>query len=86
MGRKTLKHVEVEDDEEDGYEKTSIKAEVEDNKTHVKVELKFLTNSTEPADIAGDISDRVAEIRNNVSGLIRSNETVRKTMKKTMMR
>lgn len=71
MGRKTLKHVEVEDDEEDGYEKTSIKAEVEDNKTHVKVELKFLTNSTESADIAADISDRVAAIKDNVSGLIK---------------
>ncbi len=70
MGRKILKHVEVED-EEDGYEKTSIKAEVEDNKTHVKVELKFLTNSTEPADIAADISDRVAAIENNISGLIK---------------
>jgi len=71
MGRKTLKHVEVKDDEEDGYEKTSIKAEVEDNKTQVKVELKFLTNSTEPADIAADISDRVASIGNNVSDLIK---------------
>jgi len=45
MGRKTLKHVEVEDDEEEGYEKTSIKAEVQDNKTQVKVELKFLTTA-----------------------------------------
>jgi hypothetical protein len=71
MGRKTLKHVKVEDDESGEYEKTSIKASVEDNKTHVKVELKFLTNSTEPADIAGDISDRVAAIKNNVSGLIK---------------
>ncbi len=71
MGRKTLKHVKVEDDESGEYEKTSIKASVEDNKTHVKVELKFLTNSTEPADIAADISDRVAAIKNNVSGLIK---------------
>ncbi|MDP3103625.1 MAG: DUF5667 domain-containing protein [Candidatus Methanoperedens sp.] len=71
MGRKTLKHVKVEDDESGEYEKTSLKASVEDNKTHVKVELKFVTNSTEPADIAGDISDRVAAIKNNVSGLIK---------------
>ncbi|MCG2736534.1 MAG: DUF5667 domain-containing protein [Candidatus Methanoperedenaceae archaeon] len=71
MGRKTLKHVKVEDDESGEYEKTSIKASVEDNKTHVKVELKFQTNSTEPADIAADISDRVAAIKNNVSGLIK---------------
>lgn len=71
MGRKMLKHVKVEDDESGEYEKTSIKASVEDNKTHVKVELKFLTNSTEPADIAGDISDRVAAIKDNVSGLIK---------------
>jgi len=71
MGRKTLKHVKVEDDESGEYEKTSIKASVEDNKTHVKVELKFQTNSTEPADIAADISDRVAAINNNVSDLIK---------------
>jgi hypothetical protein len=71
MGRKLLKHVKVEDNEAGDYERTSIKASVEDNKTHVKVELKFLTNSTEPADIAGDISDRVAAIKNNVSGLIK---------------
>lgn len=71
MGRKMLKHVRVEDDEEDGYEKTSIKAEVEDNKTQVKVELKFLTNSTEDTDIAADISDRVAAIKNKVSDLIK---------------
>ncbi|GFO96305.1 hypothetical protein ig2599ANME_0493 [groundwater metagenome] len=67
MGRKMLKRVDVEDDEDDGKEKTQVKASVEDNRTHVKVELKFLTNSTEPADIAGDISDRVAAIKNNVS-------------------
>ncbi len=71
MGRKTLKHVKVEDDESGDYEKTSIKASIEDNKTQVKVELKFLTNSTEPADIAGDISDRVSAIKNNVSGLMK---------------
>lgn len=71
MGRKVLKHVEIEDDDSGEFEKTSIKAEVEDNKTHVKVELKFLTNSTEPADIAGDISGRVTAIKNNVSGLIK---------------
>ena len=35
------------------------------------MELKFLTNSTDPADIAADISDRVAAIKNNVSGLIK---------------
>ncbi len=71
MGRKVLRHVRVEDDESGEYEKTSVKASVEDNKTHVKVELKFVTNSTQPADIAGDISDRVAAIKNNVSGLIK---------------
>lgn len=68
-GRKLLKHIKVEDDGED--EKTSIKAEVQNNRTKVKVELKFLTNSTKPEDIAADISDRIAAIKDNVSGLIK---------------
>lgn len=71
MGRKTLKHVKVEDDEEDGKEKTQVKASVEDNKTHVKVELKFVTNSTEPAEIAGDILERIDAIESNISGIIK---------------
>ena len=70
QGRVVLEEVEI-DNEDDGKEKTQVKASVEDNKTHVKVELKFLTNSTEPADIAADISDRVAAIKNNISGLIK---------------
>ncbi|MDD5615387.1 MAG: DUF5667 domain-containing protein, partial [Candidatus Methanoperedens sp.] len=70
MGRKVLKHVEIEDDA-DELEKTSVKAQVEDNKTHVKVELKFLTNSTTSDDIAGDILERVNAIGSDVSGLIK---------------
>ncbi len=71
MGRKVIRHVKVEDDESGDYEKTSIKASVEDNKTHIKVELKFLTNSIEPADIAGDILERINAIEGNVSGIIK---------------
>ncbi len=70
-GRKVLKHVEIEDDDSGEYEKTSVKASVEDNKTHVKVEMKFLTNSTEPADITGDILERIDRIGNNVSSVIK---------------
>ncbi|TRZ88883.1 MAG: hypothetical protein D4R88_06730 [Methanosarcinales archaeon] len=70
QGRVVLEEVEI-DNEDFGKEKTQVKASVEDNKTHVKVELKFLTNSTEPADIAADISDKVAAIKNNISGLIK---------------
>lgn len=71
MGRKVLKHIEIEDDDSGEYEKTSVKASVEDNRTHVKIELKFLTNSTEPADIAGDILERIDAIGSNVSAVIK---------------
>ncbi len=71
MGRKVLKHVRVDEDESGEYEKTSIKASVEDSKTHVKVELRFVTNSTEPADIAGDIAGRIDAIETNVSDIIK---------------
>lgn len=71
MGRKMLRKVGVEDDKDEGEEKTQVKASVGDNKTHVKVELRFLTNSTEPADIAGDILERIDAIENNVSNIIK---------------
>ena len=71
MGRKVMKHVRIENDGSDDVEKTTIKASVEDNKTHVKVELKFLTNSTTNDTIAGDILDRINAIESNVSGLIK---------------
>jgi len=68
-GRKVLKHVEVRNDGE--YEKTSIKAEVENNRTKIKVEMKFLTNSTESPEIASDILERIDIIESNVSGFIK---------------
>ena len=71
MGRKVMKHVKIEDDGPEDVEKTTIKASVEDNKTRVKVELKFLTNSTTNDTIAEDILDRINAIENNVSGLIK---------------
>lgn len=71
MGRKVMKHVRIEDDGSDEVEITTIKASVEDNKTNVKVELKFLTNSTTNDTIAGDILDRINAIESNVSGLIK---------------
>lgn len=70
QGRVVLEEVEI-DNEDDGKEKTQVKASVEDNKTHVKVELKFLTNSTEPAEIAGDILERIDAIESNISGIIK---------------
>ena len=78
MGRKIMKHVRIEDDGPDDVEKTTIKASVEDNKTRVKVELKFLTNSTTNDTIVGDILERINAIESNVSGLIkieRNNES-----------
>ncbi|TRZ89368.1 MAG: hypothetical protein D4R88_05630 [Methanosarcinales archaeon] len=71
MGRKVMKHVRIEDDGSDEVEITTIKASVEDNKTNVKVELKFLTNSTTNNTIATDILDRINAIESNVSGLIK---------------
>ncbi len=71
MGRKVMKHVRIEDDGSDEVEITTIKASVEDNKTNVKVELKFLTNSTTNDTIAGDILDRINAIESNVSGMIK---------------
>ncbi|MDO8725454.1 MAG: DUF5667 domain-containing protein [Candidatus Methanoperedens sp.] len=71
MGREVMKHVKIEDDSSDNGEKTTIKASVEDNKTRVKVELKFLTNSTTNDTIARDILDRINAIESNVSGLIK---------------
>lgn len=71
QGRVVVEEVEIEDDDSGEFEKTSVKAEVEDNVTKVKVELKFLTNSTEPADIAGDIRDRIDAIESNVSDIIK---------------
>jgi len=71
MGRKVMRHVRIEDDGSDEIEKTTIKASVEDNKTRVKVELRFLTNSTTNDTIAEDILDRINAIESNVSGMIK---------------
>jgi hypothetical protein len=70
-GRKVLKHVKVSDDGSGEYEKTSIKAEVKNNRTKVNVELKILTNSTESPEIASDILERIKTIQSNVSGFIK---------------
>lgn len=77
MGRKVIRHVKIEDDGSDEKEKTTIKASVEDNKTHINVELKFLTNSTTNDTIAGDILDRINAIESNVSGLIKIERDVK---------
>lgn len=77
MGRKVMRHVKIEDEGSDEVEKTTIKASVEDNKTHVKVELKFRTNSTTNDTIAGDILDRINAIESNVSGLIKIERDVK---------
>ena len=71
MGRKVIRHVEVDDEESGDYEKTSVKASVEDNRTHVKVELKFITNSTDEAGIAADILDRIDAVQSNLSDVIK---------------
>ena len=71
MGRKVIRQVRMEDDGSDYVEKTTIKASVEDNKTHVKVELKFLTNSSTNETIAEDILDRIDAIEDNVSDMIK---------------
>lgn len=70
-GRDVVRHVKVEDDESGDREKTTVKAEVEDTKTKIKVELKFNSNSTEPAGIARDVLARIDSIESNVSGILK---------------
>lgn len=75
-GKKILREIKKEgevlkkDDSKDSQE-SKITAKISGNDSHIKIELKFETNSTENATIAGDILSELRMTRDNISNMLR---------------